>query len=92
MLKLWRWYQNCLAVHPVKTQVISSGFIWGAGDVAAQYVTHYTAKTRGVTNEVVFFLCEMGVYLDTLLKKIVFFDNGCDCFLHVVFELVMVLF
>ncbi|AES58792.1 hypothetical protein MtrunA17_Chr1g0147191 [Medicago truncatula] len=51
MLKLWRWYQNCLAVHPVKTQVISSGFIWGAGDVAAQYVTHYTAKTRGVTNE-----------------------------------------
>lgn len=51
MLKLWRWYQNCLAVHPVKTQVISSGFIWGAGDVAAQCVTHYTAKTRGVTNE-----------------------------------------
>lgn len=51
MLKLWRWYQNCLAVHPVKTQVISSGFIWGAGDVAAQCVTHYTAKTCGVTNE-----------------------------------------
>lgn len=51
MLKLWRWYQNCLAVHPVKTQVISSGFIWGAGDVAAQCVTHYTAKTHGVTNE-----------------------------------------
>ncbi|CAJ2674785.1 unnamed protein product [Trifolium pratense] len=46
MLKLWRWYQNCLAVHPVKTQVISSGFIWGAGDVAAQCVTHYTAKNH----------------------------------------------
>ncbi|CAL5206466.1 unnamed protein product [Lathyrus oleraceus] len=46
MLKLWRWYQKCLAVHPVKTQVISSGFIWGAGDVAAQCVTHYTAQKR----------------------------------------------
>ncbi|CAI8605748.1 unnamed protein product [Vicia faba] len=46
MLKLWRWYQKCLVVHPVKTQVISSGFIWGAGDVAAQCVTHYTAQKR----------------------------------------------
>ncbi|KAK2453103.1 Peroxisomal membrane 22 kDa (Mpv17/PMP22) family protein [Trifolium repens] len=46
MLKLWRWYQNCLAVHPVKTQVISSGFIWGVGDVAAQCVTHYTSKNH----------------------------------------------
>lgn len=44
MLRLWKWYQNCLAVHPVKTQVISSGLIWGFGDVAAQAVTHYTAK------------------------------------------------
>lgn len=77
MLKLWRWYQNCLAVHPVKTQVISSGFIWGAGDVAAQCVTHYTAKTRATNEVVFFFLCEMGVYLDTLLKKIVFLDDGC---------------
>ncbi|GAU21101.1 hypothetical protein TSUD_10190 [Trifolium subterraneum] len=46
MLKLWRWYRNCLAVHPVKTQVISSGLIWGVGDVAAQCVTHYTAKNH----------------------------------------------
>ncbi|TXG62046.1 hypothetical protein EZV62_013409 [Acer yangbiense] len=44
MLKLWKWYQNCLAVHPVKTQVISSGVIWGFGDIAAQIITHYTAK------------------------------------------------
>ncbi|XP_071690698.1 uncharacterized protein [Rutidosis leptorrhynchoides] len=43
MLKLWRWYQNCLSVHPVKTQVISSGLIWGLGDIAAQSVTHSTA-------------------------------------------------
>lgn len=43
ILKLWRWYQNCLAVHPVKTQVISSGLIWGVGDIAAQAVTHSTA-------------------------------------------------
>ncbi|XP_010915813.1 uncharacterized protein [Elaeis guineensis] len=40
MLKLWRWYQNCLAVHPVKTQVISSGILWGLGDIGAQAVTH----------------------------------------------------
>ncbi|KAL7150755.1 hypothetical protein ABFS83_05G134400 [Erythranthe nasuta] len=44
MLRLWKWYQNCLSTHPVKTQVISSGFIWGFGDIAAQTVTHYTAK------------------------------------------------
>ncbi|XAR70872.1 hypothetical protein NMG60_11027906 [Bertholletia excelsa] len=46
MLKLWKWYQNCLAVHPVKTQIISSGLIWGVGDIAAQAVTHSTAKRR----------------------------------------------
>ncbi|KAK8473214.1 hypothetical protein PHAVU_001G078701 [Phaseolus vulgaris] len=51
MLKLWKWYQNCLAVHPVKTQVISSGLIWGAGDVAAQAVTHYTAKAHATMDE-----------------------------------------
>ena len=44
MLKLWKWYQNCLSVHPVKTQVISSGFLWGVGDIAAQSISHSTAK------------------------------------------------
>ncbi|KAJ4845859.1 hypothetical protein Tsubulata_044571 [Turnera subulata] len=43
MWRLWRWYRNCLEVHPVKTQMISSGFIWGAGDIAAQSISHYTA-------------------------------------------------
>ncbi|KOM48177.1 hypothetical protein LR48_Vigan07g188100 [Vigna angularis] len=51
MLKLWKWYQNCLAVHPVKTQVISSGLIWGAGDIAAQAVTHCTAKAHATMDE-----------------------------------------
>lgn len=46
MLRLWKWYQNCLATHPVKTQVISSGFIWGFGDIAAQTVTHSTASSN----------------------------------------------
>lgn len=46
MLKVWKWYQNCLAVHPVKTQIISSGLIWGCGDIAAQTVTHCTAQKR----------------------------------------------
>ncbi|KAL2516891.1 Peroxisomal membrane 22 kDa (Mpv17/PMP22) family protein [Abeliophyllum distichum] len=44
MIRLWKWYQNCLVVHPVKTQVISSALIWGSGDIAAQAVTHSTSK------------------------------------------------
>lgn len=46
MLKLWRLYQNCLKVHPIKTQVISSGILWGLGDIAAQSISHSTAKHR----------------------------------------------
>ncbi|MBA0868119.1 hypothetical protein Goshw_009094 [Gossypium schwendimanii] len=46
MLRIWKWYQSCLSLHPVKTQIISSGFLWGIGDVAAQYITHSTAKKR----------------------------------------------
>lgn len=46
MLKLWKWYQNSLAVHPVKTQVISSAIIWGVGDIAAQTITYSTAKNK----------------------------------------------
>uniref|UniRef100_A0A7N0T7H9 PXMP2/4 family protein 2 n=1 Tax=Kalanchoe fedtschenkoi TaxID=63787 RepID=A0A7N0T7H9_KALFE len=46
MLRLWKWYQKCLSVHPLKTQVISSGFLWGTGDIAAQYITHSTARNR----------------------------------------------
>ncbi|XP_062018810.1 uncharacterized protein LOC133735411 [Rosa rugosa] len=44
MFRLWKCYQNCLASHPVKTQVISSGLIWGLGDIAAQTITHSTAN------------------------------------------------
>ncbi|KMT18154.1 hypothetical protein BVRB_2g031830 [Beta vulgaris subsp. vulgaris] len=44
MLRLWRWYQNCLSVHPVKTQMISSGVLWGVGDIAAQTITFSMAK------------------------------------------------
>lgn len=43
MLKLWKWYQNCLSVHPLKTQIVSSGVLWGVGDIAAQYITHCNA-------------------------------------------------
>ncbi|KAF3446450.1 hypothetical protein FNV43_RR11629 [Rhamnella rubrinervis] len=46
MLRLWKWYQHSLAVHPVKTQVISSGLIWGFGDMAAQTITLSMAKRR----------------------------------------------
>ncbi|KAF6146542.1 hypothetical protein GIB67_008828, partial [Kingdonia uniflora] len=33
-----------LTVHPVKTQVISSGILWGTGDIAAQTITRSTMK------------------------------------------------
>ncbi|KAI3869397.1 hypothetical protein MKW92_030316 [Papaver armeniacum] len=33
-------YQNYLTIHPVKTQIISSGILWGIGDIAAQRITH----------------------------------------------------
>ncbi|XP_010541768.1 PREDICTED: PXMP2/4 family protein 2-like [Tarenaya hassleriana] len=44
MMRMWKWYQNCLAIHPVKTQVISSGVIWGSGDILAQTITQRTGK------------------------------------------------
>ncbi|KAF9614389.1 hypothetical protein IFM89_018288 [Coptis chinensis] len=50
MLKLWKCYQNCLTVHPVKTQIISSGLLWGVGDIAAQTITHATLKKKHQNN------------------------------------------
>lgn len=50
MLKLWRWYQQCLAVHPVKTQVISSGILWGLGDIGAQAITHRSSSLKSHHN------------------------------------------
>ncbi|XP_050216809.1 uncharacterized protein LOC126667778 [Mercurialis annua] len=46
MLKLWKWYQQCLSTHPVKTQMITSGFLWSSGDIGAQYITHSTAVSH----------------------------------------------
>ncbi|KAG5559334.1 hypothetical protein RHGRI_009020 [Rhododendron griersonianum] len=46
MLRLWNWYQNCLSAHPVKTQVISSGFLWGLGDTVAQSITHSLSQKK----------------------------------------------
>ncbi|XP_078175297.1 peroxisomal membrane 22 kDa (Mpv17/PMP22) family protein [Carex rostrata] len=40
--RVWRWYQSCLEVHPVKTQMASSAVLWGLGDMGAQAVTHRT--------------------------------------------------
>lgn len=45
MLKAWKWYQHCLSSHPVKTQIVSSGTLWGIGDIGAQYITHSTATS-----------------------------------------------
>jgi hypothetical protein len=53
MRRLWRWYQQCLASHPVRTQVVSSGILWGLGDVGAQAVTHhYSARRANSSPEV----------------------------------------
>ncbi|XP_077219692.1 peroxisomal membrane 22 kDa (Mpv17/PMP22) family protein [Tasmannia lanceolata] len=46
MLNAWKWYQKCLSVHPVKTQIISSGFLWGVGDIAAQAITQSAVKRQ----------------------------------------------
>ncbi|WVZ21999.1 hypothetical protein V8G54_000543 [Vigna mungo] len=46
MLNVWKWYQNCLSVHPVKTQAVSSAILWGVGDLSAQYITHAATKKR----------------------------------------------
>ncbi|WOK93812.1 protein Mpv17 [Canna indica] len=51
MLRLWKWYNTCLAVHPVKTQVISSGILWGFGDVGAQTVARWTMPHESQTKE-----------------------------------------
>lgn len=52
MLRLWKWYQNSLATHPVKTQMISSALIWGVGDIAAQTITHTAAiRQRRIQDE-----------------------------------------
>ncbi|CAA6665978.1 unnamed protein product [Spirodela intermedia] len=52
MLGLWKWYQRCLTVHPVKTQIVSSGILWGLGDVAAQRVTHSTLRKQSDDSDI----------------------------------------
>uniref|UniRef100_A0A2N9J3P9 Uncharacterized protein n=1 Tax=Fagus sylvatica TaxID=28930 RepID=A0A2N9J3P9_FAGSY len=74
MLKLWKWYQNSLAVHPVKTQVISSGFIWGFGDIAAQTITYSTAK-RHQQNQVPPVQYVAHAYVPNIVRK-----NPCHRF------------
>lgn len=45
ILRAWNWYQNSLSVHPVRTQVATSGVLWAVGDVTAQYITHSAAAS-----------------------------------------------
>ncbi|XP_031107935.1 protein SYM1-like [Ipomoea triloba] len=46
MLRVWTWYQNCMAERPLETQVISSGILWAIADVVAQSISISTAKKR----------------------------------------------
>lgn len=88
MLKAWKWYQHCLSSHPVKTQIVSSGTLWGIGDIGAQYITHSTATSllpKSVTSlrigflsifynwYFLFLICHLGIYL-----WIVFFSQLCQ--------------
>lgn len=53
ILKAWNWYQNSLSVHPVRTQVATSGVLWAVGDITAQYITHTAAAKKQLSLTVV---------------------------------------
>jgi len=95
MLKAWKWYQHCLSSHPVKTQIVSSGTLWGIGDIGAQYITHSTATSllpKSVTSlrigffsifynwYFLFLICHLGICL-----WIVFFSQLCQLCLWTIF-------
>ncbi|KAJ7518928.1 hypothetical protein O6H91_20G015500 [Diphasiastrum complanatum] len=40
----WVWYQTQIASHPLRTQIIMSGILWGTGDMIAQRIN--TSMTR----------------------------------------------
>jgi hypothetical protein len=44
---LWRAYETQLAANPVRTQMATSCFLWGAGDVLAQRIEHYEEQQYG---------------------------------------------
>lgn len=73
----WKWYQKCLTVHPVKTQIISSGTLWGVGDVAAQTITHYsTLKNKQPQDHVRRRIPTFGNMIQYLSLILSFFTNG----------------
>jgi hypothetical protein len=44
---LWRAYETQLAANPVRTQMATSCFLWGAGDILAQRIEHYEEQQYG---------------------------------------------
>jgi hypothetical protein len=44
---LWRAYETQLAANPVRTQMATSCFLWGGGDVLAQCIEHYEEQQYG---------------------------------------------
>lgn len=40
----WAWYQSRLLQQPVRTQMVTSGILWAAGDAMAQSVSRLTEK------------------------------------------------
>ncbi|XP_031476866.1 protein SYM1-like isoform X1 [Nymphaea colorata] len=51
LVRLWKWYQRCLTQYPLTTQVVSSGILWGVGDVSAQSVTHFSKKSHRLDHQ-----------------------------------------
>jgi hypothetical protein len=44
---LWRAYETQLAAKPVRTQMATSCFLWGTGDILAQRIEHYEEQQYG---------------------------------------------
>jgi hypothetical protein len=44
---LWRAYETQLAANPVRTQMATSCFLWGAGDILAQRIEYYEEQQYG---------------------------------------------
>lgn len=49
VVRAWKWYQKCLYTHPLKTQIVSSGVLWGVGDIAAQTVTRSSLSSSSIS-------------------------------------------
>lgn len=48
---VWAWYQAKLVQNPVRTQMITSGILWGTGDVVAQSISRSLERRAAVKDQ-----------------------------------------